>query len=163
MRYIKLTQLKWAYVDDEDYDYLMQWKWYATNVYGCWYAVHNDYKTKRQIKMHRVIMKVSGCRFPYVDHANRNGLDNRKKNLRFCDQTLNQGNKKVYKHSSKYKGVSRDKSWWRARVTYREKTISLGYYVTEKDAAMAYDKAAIKYFGEFACTNFSIERYGECK
>ena len=82
MRKIKLTQGKYAIVDDEDYEYLNQWRWFTFKNGYVWYVAREttiDHKRKC-IYMHRLIMNaVNGeC----VDHINRNGLDNRKYNLR---------------------------------------------------------------------------------
>jgi len=57
---------------------------------------------------------------------------------------------------SKYKGVHWHKlhKKWAARITFERKQIHLGYFLSEIEAAKAYDRAAIKYHGEFAYLNF---------
>jgi hypothetical protein len=62
---------------------------------------------------------------------------------------------------SGYKGVSWNKSCklWQARIKIADKERSLGYYFDKISAACAYDRAAIKHFGEFAKTNFPLEDY----
>ena len=75
MKKIKLTQGKYAIVDDEDFAYLNQWRWYYHNNY----AVHTN-KNKSRIYMHRFILNTPKKMFS--DHINGNGLDNRRSNLR---------------------------------------------------------------------------------
>ena len=157
LKRIPLTQGKYALVDDEDYGWLIQWKWHihtSKNTPYTYYAVrYNPKNPKQQISMHRLIMNVT--KEQRVDHKNRNGWDNRRSNLRFCTPTENNGNRIANKHSSKYKGVgwySRNKRW-RARITFNKKQYFLGHFENENEAARAYNKGAVKYFGEFARLN----------
>lgn len=96
----------------------------------------------------------------FIDHINNNTFDNRKINLRICTNNENQRNRrKLSKASSKYKGVCFAKytKKWQASIEIRmdgkRNNIYLGQYYDEKDAAKAYNDAAIKYFGEFAKLN----------
>ena len=110
-------------VDDEDYNYLSQWKWHArkstTKSGDNWYAyrqfrdpsVKNSKGESKQILviMHRVIIGAPKGR--YVDHINGNGLDNQKLNLRLCNHTQNLYNQRWAARPDKpYKGVSKYKS-----------------------------------------------------
>ena len=90
------------------------------------------------------------------DHINRNRLDNRRSNLRVATDTQNCRNSGIRSHNTTgYKGVAHRKHstrWW-ARIVVDGKFIYLGQYDTAEEAALAYNKAAIKYFGEFASPN----------
>jgi len=92
-----------------------------------------------------------------VDHANGNGLDNRRSNLRLCTTSENIQNQRPRKSgTSKYKGVGwfvRDSNW-RVRIKVGDKQIHIGYFADEVEAAKAYDKMARQHFGAFARTNF---------
>ena len=100
------------------------------------------------------------CKKGYmIDHINGDLLDARKSNLRVCTSQQNAFNRKPNSNKkSKFKGVSLKKGGvkkpWYGRITVNGKKIDLGYYATEKEAALAYDKAALEYFGEFAWRNF---------
>lgn len=141
---------RYALVDNEDYEALNKWKWYAT-YQG--YAVRHSPMVRRvrgkQVSMHREIMN-----FPTlsIDHANMNKLDNRKSNLRLATKTQNSRNTGVRKdNKSGYKGViwfGRDKKW-RAYINVDKKFRHLGYYNNIKDAVSAYKKASREYFEEF--------------
>src|SRR3990167_7283870 len=92
-----------------------------------------------------------------IDHINGNKLDNRKNNLRFCNQQGNSAN--MDKHGKyKYKGITLCTDWnrkkkWGAQISIKRKNMHLGRYLTPEEAALAYNIAAIKYFGEFARLN----------
>jgi hypothetical protein len=109
---------------------------------------------KQEIRMHRLIL---GFPVGSVDHANRDGLDNRRENLRLADGTQQCANRAFTGGSSKYKGVSFEVSSgkWKARIGVRGKYIYLGRYKSEKEAALAYDAAANFYFGEFSNPNLT--------
>jgi hypothetical protein len=155
MKQIKLTQSKFALVSDEDYEYLNQWKWYAlkqNNNIFLFYAVR-CFKRKT-ISMHRVIAERIGIKNP--DHIDRNGLNNQRDNLREAtrsQQVINQNLRKDNK--SGYKGVSWDRRQkkWVARIQSNKKNLHLGYFDDIKEAARAYNEAALKYFGDFAVLN----------
>lgn len=99
-------------------------------------------------------MNISDSRF--VDHFNHNGLDNRRVNLRICTNSQNQMNRKPNKNSrSKFKGIRLHKRGqvWEARIMLDGKSLYLGGFKKEIDAARAYNKAALEIFGEFAYLN----------
>lgn len=142
-------------VDDDDFEYLNQWKWYPK--YGK-YAVRSLKDPRpRVIRMHRQIMNPEAIM--QVDHVNRDGLDNRRENLRICTGFQNARNSKKRSHgvTSKYKGVcwSGAAKKFQAYIVYETRNIHLGLFKIEEDAALAYDSAAEKYHGEFCSKNFT--------
>jgi hypothetical protein len=95
-----------------------------------------------------------------VDHIDGDKLNNMRSNLRLATRSDNEANKKKRRThggkapSSRYKGVSKPKNRnWRATISKDKKQIALGSYETEREAAEAYNKAAIELFGEFAVIN----------
>lgn len=117
-------------------------------------------KTGYGHQMHRVIMGVVGRRGVLVDHINGDTLDNRRCNLRLCDATDNVRNQRPQaRGKSEYKGVSwaKQQGKWRAKIFFNGKTLHLGYFAIEKEAALAYDRAAREYFQNFAWLNFPNE------
>lgn len=159
MRHIHLTQGKFAIVDDEDYDWLMQWKWRLRPSRRTSYAQRSTgrnakLKAKRKtIFMHRVIMDCPNNL--QIDHINHNGLDNRKCNLRICTFTENRHNQQPYINgASQYKGVSRSLRKWRTYICRNGKRMYIGTYDSESEAANAYDAKAKEIFGNFAYLNF---------
>lgn len=157
MQKIKLTQGKYALVDDEDFEYLNQWKWH----YDCGYAkrtkfigTFNGKEKSKKIYMHRELIKTEfGVE---VDHINGDKNDNRRTNLRAASKGQNGMNKtKMSGLSSQYKGVSWYKRLkkWQVKLALNGKTIHLGLFHSETDAALTYNQAALKYFGEFARLN----------
>lgn len=91
-----------------------------------------------------------------VDHINGDRLDNRKDNLRICTEKQNRQNrKKISGKTSKYKGVHWNKlnKNWRARIIINDKSIDLGSFKKEIQAAKVYNKAALTYFKEYAKLN----------
>jgi len=164
-RRIPLTQGKYAIVDPDDFERLNKHKWYAVQCKNTCYAGRNSRPGASQkrlyIKMHRVVLKPPEGFI--VDHINRNGLDNRKANLRLATRAQNSLNRPYIKRPnspSKYKGVTwhkRNKKW-QAQICYNGIHKTIGYFHDEVAAAKAYDKAAKKYHKEFAVLNFPLPR-----
>ena len=149
MKKIELTQNECALVDDEDYEELNQYSWYAEKGRYTYYAARTD-KLKKKIRMHRVIM--NPLFHLQVDHINRDGLDNRRKNLRICTHQQNQCNRKLSKNnSSGIRGVCWDKfrKKWKAKIKINNKTKYLGRFKDKLEAKEVYTKAAKEYFGAF--------------
>lgn len=156
MKQIPLTQGQFALVDDEDYDWLMQWKWYAkfNRSTGTYYAARNarmDDGRRTTIRMHQQIM--GSPLATDVDHCNHNTLDNRRLNLRACTHAQNMQNQPLRRDSTtKYKGVQWYPKYQKyvARIGVNGKRIFLGYFNTPEDAYTAYCAASEKFHGEFS-------------
>lgn len=151
-REIPLSQGKIAIVDADDYDWLMQWKWYYSNN---GYAVRNKPVAgkRKTVLMHRLILNAPNG-VP-IDHADRNKLNNSKKNLRFCSSSENfQNRERQSNNTSGYKGVCQViRNKWLATIVVNRKQINLGCFNEILDAAYAYNQAALRHFGEFAVLN----------
>jgi hypothetical protein len=150
--YGKDGKRKYALIDDEDYFIVSLFRWHINLGYAKTGIYING--KNRTLIMHRLIM--SAKKEQKIDHINRNRLDNRKCNLRFCTYSQNYMNQDSHKNSSsKYKGVywhKRDKRW-RAVIGKNYKQITLGNFESEIEAAKAYNVKALELFGEFARLN----------
>lgn len=161
MKKIALNQNKFTIVDDEDFEHLNQWRWFATKRGNSFYAERSQRVGKRKLgkskgfKIHRLIMGITD---PLVlcDHIDGDGLNNQKSNLRLCNRSQNNCNRRSSKNSSsKFKGVSyhRITKMWQSSMTKDKKSIYIGLFRTEVEAAIAYNKKAIELHGEFANLN----------
>jgi hypothetical protein len=155
---VPLTRGFVALLDDNDLPLVDQYKWFVhihPNKHGIrYYAATRERRTQIIKYMHRLLM---GAQKGHdIDHINHNGLDNRRCNLRACTRSENMANVRKYRGMSCYKGVSwsNKNSKWQATVCANGKQHFLGTFINEADAAVAYDNAAQKLFGEFAFTNF---------
>lgn len=150
MKKISLINGEEVIVDDEDHSRLLGPRWFCSNRKGLLYARRNIKGEKnKKILMHREIL---GLKNPsiHVDHIDGNGLNNQKTNLRICNQRENMANRrKNSKGSSKYKGVSKRGNRWMCQVGGR----MVADYLTEHEAALAYNVTASFAYGEFARLN----------
>jgi hypothetical protein len=159
MAEIVLTKGLIALVDDHNFAWLNECKWYAVKRSNIYYAERCEWDGKNQkkihIKMHRIIMNVSDENI-LVDHIDCDGLNNCESNLRICLKGDNQHNSRIRKHNtSGYKGVfwhKRAKKWM-ARIVYEWDSYYLGLFDSEIEAAIAYNEAAVIFHGEFANLN----------
>jgi hypothetical protein len=153
-----------ALVDDEDYELVSQYQWCRkTDKQGMIYARRKYPPTgdgvQRYQLMHSLITGLS-----YVDHIDRDGLNNQRSNLRTASHAQNMQNRRWAAGSSQYKGVCwhRRIGKWQAYTAVSQpggngRKIHLGYFQNEEEAARAYDAAARERFGEFAYLNFPGE------
>jgi hypothetical protein len=143
MKKIPLSQSKVALVDDDDFEQLNQWKWYAKKGSLTFYAVRHVPNSKKIIRMHREIMPVPTDM--EMDHIDGNGLNNQKINLRVVNHRENAQNRRNIKKASRFPGVTWSENTtnkvWRANIRIEGRTVSLGYYATEEEAFEAYKKA----------------------
>lgn len=163
MKTVMISSPKYGYkvelFDDEDEALFLAYNWYiySTPRHNSFYVVTG--MRKNYHRFHRLIMKAQ--KGEIVDHINGNALDNRRANLRITNASGNNKNatKRRNARTSKFKGVHEIKKrkvsgiCWLAQIQCNKRKISLGGFLTEIEAAKAYNKAAIKLFGEFAKLN----------
>lgn len=155
---IQLTKGKYTEVDDADYDFLNQWKWW---IGSDGYAVReqslgtiNGIYKRKTVLMHRLLMNPPIGQ--EVDHANRDRLDNRRSNLRLATRSQNMANKTVQKRRYNLpRGVTfnrtpRSKQPYTASVMKEGKRYFLGHFYDLESAVEAYRRKKVELFGEFA-------------
>jgi len=147
---IDLGSGRFAIIDVCDYPIVAQHTWRAVADRDRFYAVASILGSDGKwhtVRMHKLIVLAKE-----VDHINRNGLDNRRQNLRSATRSQNVANSKP---RGKYKGVGwhkRSQKWY-AHIGKGGRQFHLGVFDTPEAAAAAYDKAALEKFGEFARLN----------
>jgi hypothetical protein len=145
MKLIKLTKGAFAAVDNGDFEWLNQYKWFYSK---CAKRAVGPHGKQKQICMHNVIMNPPKGMF--VDHMNGDRLDNTKENLRLCTNEENQRNRKVPKNNTTgYKGVTSFRGLWRVIIQRN----FIGYYKNKEEAVKVYNNEAKKRFGSFAKLN----------
>jgi hypothetical protein len=157
----------WSAVDAQDLPLVLSRSWYPhpTNGGRIYAAAHKE--SGGTLYLHRLL---SGCPQGFeVDHANGDGLDNRRSNLRIATRSQNEANKRKSRRSgsarptSQFKGVSWEtrRQRWVAQLAVDGKHRFLGYFTDELHAARAYDQAAYKAWGEFAHLNMPLAQAGQ--
>lgn len=148
MDYKKVNQERGILVSPEDEDLIINHSWPL----GLGYARRTN-RERHTVNLHRIILERMLGRplspREFVDHINRNKVDNRRENLRLATPSQNGGNSIPF-GSSGYKGVRATKYGYMARICKDRKLHYLGTFDTPQDAHNAYKAAARKYFGEFA-------------
>ncbi len=143
-------------VDDEDFLALSAESWmsFTNGKGGAFYAICR--RTGK--RMHRLLLSAKSGQL--VDHKNGNGLDNRRENLRLVNASQNNANRRKVRAKSGYKGVvaccGTHSGKWQALIKVQNKNHWVGRFSNPRDAALAYDKAAIRHFGEHAATNADL-------
>lgn len=139
-------------IDDIDVELVLQYNWFLVSGRHTFYAIRNMKRPGRKSSqsMHTMITG-----FRQTDHVDGNGLNNIRENLREVTTSQNKANAVSKTGTSRFKGVCwrADIGKWRAYIMKDYKRISIGNFVCETDAAIAYNEIAVKLFGEYAKLN----------
>jgi HNH endonuclease/AP2 domain len=149
--FVPLTRGYEAIIDAADAAFVGQWNWFALPKTNTVYAARWGREGEpRTVRLHRVLLDPP--QDLGIDHVNRNGLDNRRGNLRLATRSENMWNSAIQvNNTSGFKGVSwvkRDKKW-AASIRVFGKTNYLGYFETAEQAHEAYARASAEMHGEF--------------
>jgi hypothetical protein len=145
---VALTQGLVALCDESDAESLQRYRWHALRIHNRTYAATQI--NGKRMYMHRFLMPNAA----EIDHRNRDGLDNRRENLRECTHSQNLANAEFPVGATGYRGVRVMRSKYQARIKVDQTYRHLGTFDTAEQAARAYDTAAREAFGEFAYQNF---------
>ncbi len=141
------------FVDDEDKHFLFKYFLNTMITKGghTRYVVCKDLKTSKHAGMlHRIILNIKDRKI-LVDHDDGNGLNCTKENLRICNNSENQQNRRLTKVENEARGLyfRKDRGYWTARITIDNEIILLGAFHLKEDAILARLKAEEKYFSSF--------------
>jgi len=143
-------------IDDCDWPLVKGYTWWPCKGHQTYYAHTKIWIAGKRVnlQMHRLLLP--GVKI--VDHRDRNGLNNKRQNLRAATDSQNCANSRLPKNNtSGFKGVYPVGKRWRTCLKANGKRLCLGTHDTPEEAARAYDKAALEHFGEFAYQNFPTD------
>lgn len=142
-------------IDKEDLAFVLKSRWFPTGLY----MTFRPDVAATPVPFHRMIMATADDH-RFVDHINGNKADNRRCNLRLVHPSVNNHNR-IRISSTGYRGVKKCKNvpGYEAHITFNYKYISLGYFRSKIDAAIAYDRKAVELYGSAAVTNMPISNY----
>lgn len=165
MALLELTRGLVTQVDDELHEFLSQWKWTASSKLDAHSYVYRRVRNVGTIFLHtQVLERVLGrslVKGEEADHIDRDRLNNRAGNLRLATRSLNKANqaplngrrwKGVFKRSPRKPSGEHERPWF-AQIMVGYRSIYLGSFRSEREAAYVYNEAALKHFGEFAYLN----------
>lgn len=159
---IKISSSKYTLIDEIDFDLVKKFKWSYTGKNG--YVGRMD--GNKKVYLHRFI--INAPENIQVDHINHDKLDNRRENLRLVNQSQSNMNREKINNKHGFKGIyyydnrkyykkkteiKTNHKNWISRIKVNGKYIRLGSFYTKEEAVLAYNKAAIKYFGNYAKLN----------
>jgi hypothetical protein len=147
--YLFLTQGQKTIIDREDLERVLDYRWCARKGRNTFYAVNDTVGRLHQFLTEHQFME--------VDHIDRNGLNNRKSNLRNAidDQGFrqNQYNCGIRRNNTTgFKGVyfKKQRQKFVAQITVNGKRKHLGYFDTAEEAHAVFCAAANEFHGAFA-------------
>lgn len=160
MKEIPLTQGLVTLVDDEDFDWLSQWKWHAwrSKPTENWYAIRSEaLPRKTTYYMHRELLGLKHGDLRIGDHIDSSqSLNNQRSNLRIANHRQSSCNARQKRNSKlPFKGIypaprSGGKIVYGARIRIEGKRVFLGFRDSPEDAFSLYCEAAKLHHGEFA-------------
>lgn len=161
---VPLSRGKVALIDPEDAARVLRHRWTASYGKAGWkaYFSHSINGKTHSVYLHQLVM--GHRKGLMIDHRNGNGLDCRKRNLRFCTNSQNSQNRRRKKNNQTgYKGIFliKETGMWVAEIVVNGVRHRLGRYRSSEEAAHVYDDAARRLHGDFAALNFP--RRGERK
>lgn len=152
-----LTKNRYALIDNEDWDLVKSYSWRALPSGYVYTSLPRKDGKRPNLYLHRLLLNVADKQVQ-VDHVDGDPLNNCRSNLRTCNASQNQANKRVQRNNtSGYKGVvfHKESQTWHAVIKHNSRTISLRYHKTKEEAFSAYREAAIALKNEFACLETS--------
>jgi len=156
MKQIPLTQGKFAIVDDEDFEYLNQWKWTAQKKPNGFYAYRTAGKPRKRIFMHALLVSVpEGMQ---CDHKNLDTLDNQKKNLRIATRSQNMANRRVPYNKTGERCIQKRNSGYQVKIKKDNKWAYTKSFLTLEGAIKARNVMIELIHGEFARKHIGQER-----
>lgn len=144
-------------IDLEDVEKITKIRWYCSKG---GYVIADKNSKHEKFWLHRFVLNYSGNMV--VDHINRNPLDNRKENLRICEQKYNILNKRIpTNNTSGVAGVSwnKEKSKWEVYIAINKKRVRLGYHSDLNNAKYVRYKKELELFKEFATDKKEKEKF----
>lgn len=155
MALIELTNGGTAIIDDNDAERVnAAGRWFKVQKTNVWY-VRRNFSGNTCVYLHHFLLGATS----EVDHANGDGLDNRRQNLRHATRAQNTQNRAMQKNNkSGFKGVHwhKRRGKWTANIRHEGKTIHLGFFDNPLDGHQAWSQKAKELWGEFAPSRIMI-------